>query len=200
MSKYAPISHKCKNHSRIPPYLSRMRENRWRCDCLWYRQNIPPSWLDGEGLNQNYYPVDTMVPRGLVRVAHRGVGLPVLMPDQIWYVLQRTRGTVNRRRRIQRLPQPLNHLSINVCSKSRIVSLKEWKSKCSARFGVLFSTRRGPFRLLRLPPCPPASTAPGEGLHGGLLEDSCGRRLRRVMPIRLNVGTYAPASGYETLI
>ena len=53
------------------------------------------------------------------------------------------------------------------------------------------STRGGPLRLLLPPPCPPASTAPGEGLHGGPLEGSCDRRRRRHMPNRQNVD--APA-------
>ena len=39
-----------------------------------------------------------------------------------------------------------------------------------------------------------------EGLYGGLLEGSCDRGRRRGMRKRLNVGTYAPASEYETLI
>ena len=42
----------------------------------------------------------------------------------------------------------------------------------------LFSTRDGPCRLLLPLPCPPAWTSPVEGLPGGLLEDSCGRRKR----------------------
>ena len=84
--------------------------------------------------------------------------------------------------------------------ESRIASLKEWKSKCSPRFATLFSTRGGPFRLLLPPPCSPASTAPGDGLHGGLLEALCGRRKRRSIRNRFGVGTYAPASKCETLI
>ena len=83
---------------------------------------------------------------------------------------------------------------IYICSKSRIVSLKGSKSECSMRFAALFSTRGGPFRLLLLPPCPPASTAPREGLHDGLLEGSCGWRRRRVMRKRLTVGTRICAS------
>ena len=63
-----------------------------------------------------------------------------------------------------------------------------------------FLTRGEPFRLLLPPPRPPASTAPGEGLHGGLLDGSCGRRRRRGMRNRLNVGSYAPGFEYETLI
>ena len=65
------------------------------------------------------------------------------------------------------------------CSKSIIVSLKEWKSERSPRFAALFSSRGGPFRLLLPSPCPPASTSTGEDLPGGLLEGSCGRRKRR---------------------
>ena len=38
------------------------------------------------------------------------------------------------------------------------------------------------------PPCPPASTAPREDLHGGLIVSSCGRCRRRSMPNRQNVG------------
>ena len=79
---------------------------------------------------------------------------------------------------------------MNICSKSKIVLLKEWKSEYSPRFAALFSTQGQPFRLLLPPPCPPASTAPGEGLPGGLLEDSCGRRKPRSMPNRLKVGMY----------
>ena len=62
------------------------------------------------------------------------------------------------------------------------------------------SALRGPFRLFLPLPCPPASTPPGEGLPGGLLEGSCGRRKRRRTANRLNVDTFMPASGYETLI
>ena len=69
----------------------------------------------------------------------------------------------------------------------------------SARLGP-FSTRGGPFRLLLPPTCPPASTAPGGGLHGDLLEGLCGRRRRRCMPNRLNVGTFMPASDHQTLV
>ena len=36
-----------------------------------------------------------------------------------------------------------------------------------------------------------ASSSPGEGLAGGLLEGSCGRRKRVSMPNLLNVGMYA---------
>ena len=89
---------------------------------------------------------------------------------------------------------------IDICSKSRIVSLKQGKSERSPRFAAFFSTRGGPIRLLLPPPCPPALTAPWEGLHGGLLEGSCGRRCRRVMRNRLDVGTYAPAPKYEARI
>ena len=57
---------------------------------------------------------------------------------------------------------------------------------------AFLSTRGGPFRLFLPPPCPPALTAPGEGLHGGLLEGSCGRRRRRRMSNhqKLNDPTY----------
>ena len=69
------------------------------------------------------------------------------------------------------------------------MSFKEWKPERSPRFAALFSIRGGPFHLLLPPPCPPASTALGEGLHGGLFEGSCGRRRRRGVRSRLNVGT-----------
>ena len=53
-------------------------------------------------------------------------------------------------------------------------------------------------------PYPPASTSRGEGLLGGLLEGSCGRRKRRTMPNRLNVGIRpritAVVSKYENVI
>ena len=74
------------------------------------------------------------------------------------------------------------------------------KCKRSPRLAALFSTRRGPFRLLLPLPCPPDSTSPREGLPGGLLEGSCGWRRRRRMPNLLNVCTFMPASAYETLI
>ena len=74
---------------------------------------------------------------------------------------------------------------INICSKSRILSLmKGWKSERSPRFAALFSTRGGPFRLLLTVPRPPASTSP-------LLEDSCGQRKHRSLSNRLNAGMYA---------
>ena len=50
------------------------------------------------------------------------------------------------------------------------------------------STRGRAFRLLLPPRCTCPSTAPGECLHGGLLEGSCGRRCRRGMPNGHNVG------------
>ena len=61
----------------------------------------------------------------------------------------------------------------------------------SALRGFL-STRGGPVRLFLPPPYLPASTSPGEGLHGGLLEGSCGRRRRRRMSNhqKLNDPTY----------
>ena len=60
----------------------------------------------------------------------------------------------------------------------------------SAICGPIFSTRGRPFRLLLPPLCPPALTAPVESPRTGLLEGSCGRRLRRVMRNRVYVGTY----------
>ena len=71
-----------------------------------------------------------------------------------------------------------------------MMSLKG-KNERSPRFAAILSTRGGLFRLLLPPPCPPASTAREEGLHGGLLEGSCGRRRRRGIRNRLKVGTYA---------
>ena len=65
---------------------------------------------------------------------------------------------------------------------------------------VHLSTRGGPFRLLLPLQCPPATTSPGEGLPGTLLEGSCGRGKRRSMRNRLNVGMFMPASEHETLI
>ena len=64
----------------------------------------------------------------------------------------------------------------------------DWKPECSPRFEAFLWTRGGPFCLVRPPPCPPASTAPGESLHGGLHESSCGRRRRRGISNRQNVG------------
>ena len=81
----------------------------------------------------------------------------------------------------------------NKCTymKCRIVSLKEGGNERSPRFAALSSTRGAYFRLLLPAQGPPASTARGEGLHGGLLEGSCGRLRRRGMLNRLKVGTYA---------
>ena len=76
----------------------------------------------------------------------------------------------------------------NVGVECKIVPLKEGKNERSPGFAALFSTRGGPFPLLLPPPSLFASTAPEEGLHGGLLEGSCGRRRRRGMPNRQNVG------------
>ena len=70
----------------------------------------------------------------------------------------------------------------------------------SPRFEALLSTRGGPFRFLLLLPCRPVSSSPGEGLPGGLLEGSCGRRKRISMRNRPNVGTFVPASENEMLI
>ena len=79
---------------------------------------------------------------------------------------------------------------MNVCSKSHIVSLKEWKCEHSPPFAALFSTRGGPFRLLLSLPCRLTRPHPGN-LPGGLLEGSFGRRRRRRMPNQLNVGICA---------
>ena len=56
---------------------------------------------------------------------------------------------------------------IDICSKSRIVSLKQGKSERSPRFAAFFSARGGSFRLLVPPTYPPALTLTGEGLHDG---------------------------------
>lgn len=53
---------------------------------------------------------------------------------------------------------------------------------------AIISTLCGHFRLLLPPPCPSATTAPEEGLPGGLLQGSCGRRRRRGLPIRQSIG------------
>ena len=66
-----------------------------------------------------------------------------------------------------------------------------WESEFFPRFEAFLLTRGGPFRLPLAPPYPPISMAPGEGLHGGLLEGSCGRRRRRGMTNRQNVGESA---------
>ena len=63
-------------------------------------------------------------------------------------------------------------------------------SERSPRFAALYSTRGGPCFLLSLP-FPPASISPGDGLLDDLLECSCGRRKRRHMSNRLDVGMYA---------
>ena len=92
---------------------------------------------------------------------------------------------------VQYRPNPGSMCYMNICSNSKIVLSSEWKSERFPRFAALFSTRGGPFRLLLPLPCRSASTSPGEGLPGGLLEGSCGRRKRRSMPNRLKVGMYA---------
>ena len=83
---------------------------------------------------------------------------------------------------------------IDKCRMPRFLSSQDWDSVCSQRFEDLLSTRGGPYRLLLPLPCPPASISPGEGLPGGLLEGSCGRRQRRSMRNRLNAGTFMPTS------
>ena len=61
--------------------------------------------------------------------------------------------------------------------KCRMVSLKEGSAlRASRSFPPLEAL---PFLIL--PSCQLASTARGEGLHGGLLEGSCGRRRRNTI-------------------
>ena len=87
----------------------------------------------------------------------------------------------------------------NLRTKCKIVSSSAWKSERFPRFTAPFSTRGDPFRLLFPLPCPPASTSPGEGLPGGLLEASCGRRKRRSARNRLNVGTFIPLQNMKRI-
>ena len=61
-------------------------------------------------------------------------------------------------------------------------------------FRVLFVDSMRSFSFAFSATMPPASTAPREGLHGGLLEVSCGRRRRIGMRNRPNVGTDTPAA------
>ena len=61
----------------------------------------------------------------------------------------------------------------------------------ASRLAALFSTGGVFVCLFRYVPCPPASTSPGEGLPGGLLEGSCGRPKRRRMPNQRNIGMCA---------
>ena len=76
--------------------------------------------------------------------------------------------------------------------KCRIVSSKDRKNEQTPRFGALFSTQGGPFRLLLPLPCPPSPISPEEGLPGGLIAGSSGRNMRRSLPNRLlNVDMYA---------
>ena len=81
--------------------------------------------------------------------------------------------------------------------QNRVVEGVEIRVLSALRSPFLDSRRA--FSFASSPPFPPASTAPGEVLHAGLLEGSCGLRRRRDMRNRLNAGTYAPASEYETL-
>ena len=69
----------------------------------------------------------------------------------------------------------------------------------SALRGLFLDSRRT-FSSASSATVPACLDGTGEGLRGGLPEGSCGRRRRRVMRNRLNVGTYAPASEYEMLI
>ena len=73
------------------------------------------------------------------------------------------------------------------------MSSQDWNSGCSRRFAPFLDARRT-FSFAS------ASTSPGEGLPGGLLEGSCGRRKRISMRNRPNVGTFVPASENEMLI
>ena len=59
---------------------------------------------------------------------------------------------------------------IYTCRIPRCMSSRDRKSECPPRFEAVLSTRGRPFRWLLPPPRLPASTVPGEGEHGGLLE------------------------------
>ena len=76
----------------------------------------------------------------------------------------------------------------------------EWKSERPPRFAAFSSTSCEHFFLLLPLPYPPASTSPGNDLPRGLLKGSCGRRKRKSIRDRLNIGTLMPASDRETLI
>ena len=71
----------------------------------------------------------------------------------------------------------------NICGMPRIVSSQDWNSECSPRFGT--------FSFASSATVPACLDFTREGLPGGLLEGSCGRRNRRSMPDRLNVGMNA---------
>ena len=77
---------------------------------------------------------------------------------------------------------------LDMCRIPRCIWSPDWKFEWSPRFEAFLSTRGGRFLLILPPPCPPAWTTLGKGLHGGLLESSCGRRRRRGMPNHQNVG------------
>ena len=64
----------------------------------------------------------------------------------------------------------LNIIYIYTCRIPRCMSSRDRKSECPPRFEAVLSTRGRPFRWLLPPPRLPASTVPGEGEHGGLLE------------------------------
>ena len=71
--------------------------------------------------------------------------------------------------------------------------VQEGENVRSPPFAALLSTRRLIFLLLLPLPCPSASTSPGKGLPGGLLEGSCDRRKHTKLTHGLQVGTFMPA-------
>ena len=130
--------------------------------------------------------------------------LPPTMCTAWWVSTNFDHSYTFRERRKQRAantkwkPMCVLYLYIDIRRIPRIVSSQEWASECSPRFEALFSTPGELFRLLLPLPCRARLTR--EGLPGGLLEDSCGRRKRKSMRNRLNVGTFMSASEYEALI
>ena len=88
----------------------------------------------------------------------------------------------------------------NECKNEINRAAKGGENERSTRFAATSSTRGGRFCFLIPPPPVPALTIPGDGLHGGLLEGLRGRRDRRGIRNRLNIGTGGPASECKTLI
>ena len=76
---------------------------------------------------------------------------------------------------------------IDKCRIPRPMWSPDRKPECSPSVEDSLSTRDGLFGLILRPPCPPASTAPGDGMHCGLLKGSCGRRHRRAVSKRQNL-------------